>query len=61
MIKLSVREYCHECLLFEADVKKPDTFIIANGNKITFGDTYIRCANENHCLYVEQWVKRHYD
>lgn len=61
MIKLRVRDYCHECPSFEVDVEKPDTFIIADGDQITFGDTYVRCANEDRCLYVEQWVREHYD
>ena len=58
MIKLDVRPYCEDCLMFEADVEKPARMYGCDGNReaaIIQTDTIVRCSRRKLC----EGLKRH--
>ena len=58
MIKLDVRPYCEDCLMFEADVEQPARMYGCDGNReaaIIQTDTIVRCSRRKLC----EGLKRH--
>ena len=57
MIKLEVKDYCHSCKYFVADVEEPQPLINMFGEDIpgTMGDTIIRCRGRKRCKKLMQY------
>lgn len=49
MIFLDVKQYCHTCIYFEADVDKPFK-VLPVKNK----DTFVRCKHRDICEQMRQ-------
>lgn len=61
MIKLELKDYCHDCTGFEADVEEPAMlFAIGASEPIKFTDTIIRCAHRKRCEHIVKYVMEGY-
>lgn len=49
MIKLDVKDYCHDCHHFEAAIEVPDAIIDGFGKLQYLGDYLIRCKHDDIC------------
>ena len=57
-IKLEIKEYCQDCLDFEADVSKPIR-MYANDDAVgSYGDTVIRCEYRNRCRALARYLEQ---
>lgn len=64
-IKLDVKDYCHECMSFEADIE--DTREIRyfsseyafdkSAKPIRMGEVTIRCAHREKCANIQKYLK----
>lgn len=52
MIELKVHDYCHECPMFEADVKT----VYSNDAPISH---YVRCSRSDECKHIIQYLTTH--
>ena len=52
MIELKVQNYCHECPMFEADVKT----VYSNDTPISH---YIVCTRSDECKHIIQYLTTH--
>lgn len=60
MIKLEIKDYCHDCIGFEADVEGPH-ILFGRGNKIVdYTDTIIRCEHRKRCANAVNYVMEGY-
>lgn len=59
-IKLQVREYCMDCLEFEADVTKPErTTLYGEGETLTVqSDTVVKCKYATRCHNLVRYLNR---
>lgn len=57
MIVLDVKEYCHDCVDFRADVMHPEKTIDANGDVVQ-SSTIIRCTNAARCEGIKRYLER---
>lgn len=53
MIRIEVEEYCHSCLDFSPDVKKPVRDISNN----TWSDTIIQCEYHKRCSGIKRFLE----
>ena len=60
MIKLELKDYCHNCIGFEADVKSPSLLFGAGDKLIDYTDTIIRCKHRERCANVVKYVMEGY-
>ena len=49
MIKLNVKDYCHDCPQFVADSET----LWMNGENLT----YVMCGNRKECQQIEQYLR----
>ena len=61
MIRLELKDYCHECVGFEADVERPTIFHIDGTIKTIYTDTIIRCKHRDRCAHVVKYVMEGYE
>jgi hypothetical protein len=57
MIKLDVKDYCHACMDFSADVIEPVKYE-ANDNHIILTDTIIQCEYRRRCEAIRKYLER---
>lgn len=57
MIVLDVKEYCHDCVDFRADVTHPEKSIATNGDVVQ-SSTIIRCTNASRCEGIKRYLER---
>lgn len=59
-IRLEIREYCMDCLDFEADVRKPErTVLYSEGEPLTIqSDTVVRCKYAARCHNLVRYLNR---
>lgn len=59
-IRLQVREYCMDCLDFEADVTKPErTTLYGEGEPLTIqSDTVVKCKYAGRCHNLVRYLTR---
>lgn len=61
-IRLEVRDYCMNCLDFEADVAKPErttVYSVAPGSAITRQtDTIVRCKYATRCHNLVRYLNK---
>ena len=56
MIRLELKDYCHDCIGFEADVIGP-SLLLGEGDKlIAYTDTIIKCKHRERCANVVKYV-----
>lgn len=55
-IILEVKDYCHECLDFTADVEKPHREDGFYGDE--WSDTVIHCKNRNRCEAIKRYLEK---
>lgn len=61
MIKLDIREYCHNCLDFEADVERGQKCLMHRddaGTMIHQTDTIVRCEHRNRCKAIKRYLEK---
>ena len=51
MISLKIKDYCHNCEEFEAEVEKLN-------RGLTFHDTIITCAHECRCQQIKNYLEK---
>ena len=56
MIRVDVKEYCHACMGFEADVTEPVKYE-ANGHHVIMTDTIIQCAHRRKCEAIRRFLE----
>lgn len=62
MIKLEVKEYCHKCPSFVAEVESPLIAESLTGEfNIAFGDTVVKCKNASKCGIIYDYLKSRKD
>lgn len=59
-IRLEIKEYCMDCLEFEADVRKPErTILYGDGKPLTIqSDTVVRCKYAPRCHNLVRYLNR---
>lgn len=59
-IRLEIKEYCMDCLDFEADVRKPErTVLYGEGEPMTIqSDTVVRCRYASRCYNLVRYLSR---
>lgn len=55
MLKLQIKEYCHECDFFDPELK--DCFTYLDGKKLYMGDRLVVCANKHSCDKIEKYLR----
>lgn len=65
MIRLELKDYCHDCCGFEADVQLPVAlyYTYTNGkcdHEYVHGDTIVRCKHRERCANVVKYVMEGY-
>ena len=58
MIKLSVEEYCHQCMDFVPDVTEPERHFIAGSDEIIQSDTIVQCKYRRRCEAIKKYLIR---
>lgn len=58
MIRVEVREYCHNCFDFEPNVQSPEKFFINSEQVAGQTDTIIRCKNRNCCENLKRYLDK---
>lgn len=58
MIELKVEDYCHNCLDFSADVKRPDRLYAADEVCAVIGNTIIRCEYAKRCANIKRYLEQ---
>lgn len=57
MIKLNVKEYCHDCPNFEAEQHR--SILYSGANTIEcMSDCVINCKHESTCNKIEDYLKK---
>ena len=56
MIRVDVKEYCHACMGFEADVTGPVKFE-ANDDHVIMTDTIIQCEHRRKCEAIRRYLE----
>lgn len=59
MIRLEVKDYCHDCVDFEADVEGP-TKLYSVDDIVAWTDTIVRCKHRNRCANIVKYVVEEY-
>lgn len=59
MIKIEVEDYCHQCLEFEAQVRKPDIIYAGDKHYTTLGDTIVKCEHRERCHAIATELAKH--
>lgn len=58
MILLQVKDYCHACTEFAADVKSPVKMSPAGSpDEYILGDTIVRCVNHKKCANLKRYLE----
>lgn len=57
-IRLEIKDYCHNCLDFEADVTKPERMYAENDVVGVYGDTIVRCEYRNRCKGIKRYLEQ---
>lgn len=57
MIRLSVEEYCHQCMDFVPDVTEPER-AFAGGGEIIQTDTIVQCEHRRRCEAIKKYLIR---
>lgn len=57
MIKLEVREYCHDCMDFEPDVTSPIR-MFGDDDVIIQSDTVVRCEYRGRCEAIRRYLEK---
>ena len=57
MIRVEVRDYCHDCFDFEANVQGAEEYQI-NGKPSGQTDTIIRCRQRNRCENIRKYIEK---
>lgn len=57
MIELNVKEYCHDCLSFEADVEPPQRLFGDNGCMFQT-NTLVSCKYRRRCESIKRYLER---
>lgn len=59
-IRLEVKEYCADCLDFEADVTKPERTVLYGGGEAMMvqSDTVIRCKYARKCEAIKRYLEK---
>lgn len=60
MIRLEVKDYCHECVGFEADVESPTIFYGDGVIEVIKTNTIIRCRHRDRCKHAVEYVMEGY-
>lgn len=58
MIKLNVKEYCHDCPNFEAEQHRT---ILYSGSIDSMSDCVIDCKHESTCHRIEEYLVEQFD
>ena len=59
MIRLELKDYCHDCVGFEADVEGP-TKLYTMGDVVVQSDTVVRCKHRKRCAHIVKYVMEGY-
>lgn len=57
MIRVEVREYCHDCFDFDPNITHPESFMLTDGTTIGQTDTIIRCRDRNKCENIRRYLE----
>ena len=57
MIKLDVKDYCHTCTEFNADIQYPDKYFAENFVD-GLSDTIIRCSEMKKCEKIRMYLEK---
>lgn len=57
MIRVSVEEYCHQCLDFTADVIPPAKIWSEEENDYILGDTIVKCKYGKRCNGIRRFLE----
>ena len=60
MIRLELKDYCHDCVGFEADVESPTIYLGRNGIPVEQTDTIVRCKHRKRCRHVVEYIMEGY-
>ena len=58
MIRVDVKEYCHACMDFSADVSKAVKYQAYDG-EILLSDTVIQCEHSRRCEAIRRYLESH--
>lgn len=56
-IKLDVRPYCENCMIFDADVERP-TKLYGNDLPLHQTDTIVRCSRRSTCAGLTNYLRK---
>lgn len=60
MIRLELKDYCHDCVNFEAEVEKPQAWYDTNNKIVLYTDTIVRCAHAMCCAHIAKYIMEGY-
>lgn len=56
MIRLEVREYCHDCFDFDPNVQSPERFYAYSDRVAGQTDTIVRCRSRARCENIRRFL-----
>lgn len=56
MIRLELKDYCHDCVGFEAEVQSPVIYFTTGCEMAEQTDTIVRCKHHKRCRHVVEYV-----
>ena len=55
MLKLQIKEYCHDCDFFDPELEERAAYFY--GKKVYMEDRLIVCANKRSCDKIENYLR----
>lgn len=55
MIRLELKDYCHDCVGFEAEVESP-TKLYSMDEVVVQTDTIVRCKHRHRCAHIAKYI-----
>lgn len=60
MIRLELKDYCHDCVGFEPEVEAPVALYYGDNKEIVCTDTIVRCKHAKRCAHILKYVMEGY-
>lgn len=57
MIVLDIQPYCHDCLVFDPDVERPQK-VYNLDEELVISDTVIRCSRRRTCAGIKRYLEK---
>ena len=55
MLKLQIKEYCHDCDFFDPELEEPVAYF--DGKKVYMEDRLVVCAHQHSCDKIEEYLR----